>query len=976
MQEIPPTPEGGWIMVIGDYPDRMSDEARTLRESRDYSFLSKIFKNLGIEKRVWYHSAVRCSPIPFGKANNLKPKDVPTKTQIGHCSKILTEDIAAIKPKAIITVGPNGTQAALGRRDILSIATQRFERADGIPVFPVWGVSYVRRDHMRLLEPYGAQWEKVLNKIDNADAINLDLSMVQPVVGWTLREVKAWFEPVIENLSQLKTKADRRKTPLCWDTEGRRNRPYGKDFAVSMFSFYHPSQEQPLIIPVDHIEASGRFDKYVEENKLDFRTWEDEKARILKWLLPNVMQKRYPKIGHNLKFDENVVNAVYHVRVEGFEADTQLLAYCLNPTRVGYFGLDDLCREMVDVPEYWLAIKKWQEQKSIKGTPVEFDYTRVPWDILVPYAAWDAVTTYMIYREITRRLKRLDMGSWFVNNAYNPPKKNTFSVYDYAFECRRYHHLLATEMEFAGLSVDDRLVESVGLFYRDLKDEADKALNGLPEVVAYDKQRRTEGAKPNKDRNETEYHINWGSPPQLKDFFIRFLKLPVVNQTKTGGDSTDAYALKVWAEKHKSVVAKKLIEYREAAKFLTTYIDNLYTSDWEKRLVQMDNLVHSDFKCTSTATGRLSSARPNMQNLPRRGLVKRLYNSRFKDGWILQRDYSGLEVRILALMSRDKNLLRIYHEGGDVHFYTQKHFFGDKADKKNKEQRVICKSALFGKVYGQGDKGLFDLLTKNGVISPRTGKPITYEECTEFNQMLEKAYPGVADYIARCHSAAMKMKWCSTAFGFVRPLPEMHMYDQFVNLRESGDYESDESRELSMKIGDAKRQSQNSPIQGTAGDLTVFAAYLIGKALRKRREKEGKKALLVNCVHDSIYVDCPREEVAEVNAIMAAIMDNCTEWLPQLLPGYDCSWIDIPIIGEFEMGVDSKDCVTAIEEVSLINDDKVLKFKIPRDEKTDVPFVIPKNGGDHLVWDDDHEAIRTYLTNLRQENIWHGKKAA
>jgi DNA polymerase I-like protein with 3'-5' exonuclease and polymerase domains/uracil-DNA glycosylase len=353
---------------------------------------------------------------------------------------------------------------------------------------------------------------------------------------------------------------------------------------------------------------------------------------------------------------------------------------------------------------------------------------------------------------------------------------------------------------------------------------------------------------------------------------------------------------------------------------------------------------------------------PNVQALPRTGLVKRLYNSRFKDGWILQRDYSGLEVRVLALFSREPALLEAFRKKGDPHFKTQQHFFNNVADKKNKTQRSVCKRCLFGRIYGQGDQGLMELLRKERVMSPTTGEPITLEECSNFNKMIDNLYPQVCDWVQLAHAQAVQKCFTCSAFGFTVPLAAMTHYDRWKRDKKKGIRDAETSR----RIGAALRYSQNYCIQSTASDITTFAAYQIIRMLKSRK----LRALLVLVVHDAIYVDCPPEEVTEVSAIMHDVMDNLPDWIDQVLPGYDPSWIDIPIVGEGEIGINAIDAFGCAEEPTLLNytDDTQLLLNVPKYPEDDARSEqIKRMFGDAktINWKDGKAEIVDFLTSQR-----------
>ena len=371
---------------------------------------------------------------------------------------------------------------------------------------------------------------------------------------------------------------------------------------------------------------------------------------------------------------------------------------------------------------------------------------------------------------------------------------------------------------------------------------------------------------------------------------------------------------------------------------------------WDCTIEDDESYVGNGFQSHNSA--------PNVQAWPRDGLVKRIYNSRFENGWITQRDYSGLEVRILALFSREPALLEAFRTGQDPHFRTQSYFFKEQADKHNKTQRSVCKRCLFGRIYGQGDQGLLELLRKERVKSPFTGELITLEECTGFNEAIDQLYPKVCDWVKFAHQHAIKNHWCSSAFGFTIPMPEMVYYKKVSGPGVQYNQLTAEDKERRGQVAGAMRHAQNYPIQGTASDITTFAAWRICQQFRKQK----MKSLVVLIVHDAIYVDGPQEEVVEVNRIMKAVMDYTQDWLPEMLPGYDASWIDIPIIGEGEVGCNAKDALAVKSEPDENSDQLILS--VP-DE--DDGGVVKKLFGDAktVSFADSVQEVREYLNMKR-----------
>lgn len=429
-----------------------------------------------------------------------------------------------------------------------------------------------------------------------------------------------------------------------------------------------------------------------------------------------------------------------------------------------------------------------------------------------------------------------------------------------------------------------------------------------------------------KSKYDTLPEINWKSGAHVSRLFYNYIGYEAIYKTDTGAPSTAEEALSHFVTHEKDEVATLLLEHREMAKFCDGFLSKLTNENQEENLISnVDGKIHPSFGTTDTATSRLNATKPNVQQIPSGGYVKRVYGSRYDNGWMLQRDYSGLEVRILALLSGDPSLRGAFLNGEDVHFKTQQFFFKANADKSNKPQRTVCKNALFGRVYGQGDVGLYEILTKNRVLSPNTGEPISMEECTEFNKLIDSSYPLAAAWISGAHRAARLTGYATSAFGFLRPLEVLKSQFQWERQKDI-EYKAGELSARTLILGreikGAQRRSQNTPIQSTAGDLTVFAA----SAVNRRYKKELPRALLCNLVHDSLWTDCyDIEDAARAVWICKDTMDNMDRVLPRMLPDYDASWIDIPIIGESEIGINAKDTFTLFREPQFDGDTFYIK---------------------------------------------------
>lgn len=908
----------------------------------------------------WYHPVTKCRPMEFVTWEDDPTKEISQETKLTlpkakRCWHLIERDIAKIRPKAIITSSPQILKFLTGYGDIGVAAWKRYtghyNTASGekieVPVFATIPLFDVLKDRKRLGPIFGEKLKDIINRIENP--VSYAYVKKSGLIDFTLaREpetIRKWFSGLTYDIYN----------PLSWDVETKGLKVWDKGFKVGVFSFSHPARKKPLIV--------------VNDDYLYFKqltgTQTDSSARELSGALmaeiktvlenPDIL-----KIGHNLGFDTKAVFARFKITVEGFLNDTLLMAYVLNASSQGGRRLEDLIREFLPgVPEYWTGMDDF----TAENPGIAYDYTSYPPDKVLPYAAYDTMTVSHLYSEMLKNYqKRIEegFGGWFVVSD-EEPRVEGYNLIQYSFYVRSLHHRLCSHMEIQGLQVDMSIFQTIATHYRQEFDRLIGDLNGHEKVTTFRKEKLPECFKegsPQRKKLEREIEkgnlpeINWGSPKQVSTFLFDYMEYEPVGLTATGTPTTNDAALSTLVAKTQCPIVATLGELRGFQKFLSSFIDPLErTGDDPKkaRILHDGNKLHAQFQTSSARTGRLSCKDPNLQQLPREGLVKKLYISSHKGGWLYQRDYSGLEVRILACVSRDARLVDDFLNGRDPHFRTQQYFFKEKADKHNKTQRSICKQVLFGRVYGQTAIGLYSLLRAKQVQSPFTGLPVTLEECEQFNSMIDELYPGVEEWVTFAHAQATENAWVCSPFGFVRPLPAMASYEHYEeerNLRNR----SKEFGFLRSEINAAFRQAQNTPIQSAASDLTVAAGWEV-----LRRFKEAKlKSTVCSLVHDSIWTDVAHDdEMLDVARIMHDVMDRSQEWLPELLPGFDTSWMVVPIIGEVEMGVNAKDTVTSCEEPTDLDTSKKLIFDIPKDWQEIL--------GEKLEWNEGRKELRNFL---------------
>ena len=331
-----------------------------------------------------------------------------------------------------------------------------------------------------------------------------------------------------------------------------------------------------------------------------------------------------------------------------------------------------------------------------------------------------------------------------------------------------------------------------------------------------------------------QFNIN--STQQFGHILFDKLGLPPVKKTKTGY-STSAEVLEKLRGKHPIVEA--VLDYRQLAKLKSTYVDGLM------KVIAPDGRIHTSFQNTVTATGRLSSTEPNLQNIPVRtelgAELRRMFVA--PEGKVLvDADYSQIELRLLAHIAGDEHMIAAFRSGEDIHTVTASQVFGVPPESVTHEMRRRAKAVNFGIVYGISD---FSLSQDIGV---------TRAEAREYMEKYFEKYSGVHAYMTRVVEQAKENGWVSTLMGRRRWLPELKSSN--FNLRSFGE-----------------RVALNMPIQGTAADIIKLAMIKV----RDRLLSEGLEARLVLQVHDELIVECPECETERVKALLEGEMEHVVE---------------------------------------------------------------------------------------------------
>jgi DNA polymerase-1 len=331
--------------------------------------------------------------------------------------------------------------------------------------------------------------------------------------------------------------------------------------------------------------------------------------------------------------------------------------------------------------------------------------------------------------------------------------------------------------------------------------------------------------------------FNINSPQQLGRVLFGELKLPGAKKTKSGY-STDASVLDGLREVHP--VVKLILEYRQLMKLRSTYIDAL-----PALINPRTGRVHTSFNQAVTATGRLSSSDPNLQNIPIRGELGRQMRQAFiaePPSFLVGGDYSQIDLRVLAHLSQDPRLLAAFRQDEDIHAATASEVFGVALTEVNSEMRRIAKVVNFGIIYGMSDYGL------------EQATELSREEAAQFIASYFQRYPKVKDYIESTKQQARKRGYVQTLLGRRRYIPELDSPNRQV--REA-----------------AERMAINMPVQGTAADIIKLAMI----NLQREIDKRGLRSKMILQVHDELLFEVPPEELEQVKVLLRETMSQAME---------------------------------------------------------------------------------------------------
>ena len=531
-------------------------------------------------------------------------------------------------------------------------------------------------------------------------------------------------------------------------------------------------------------------DEYIIKNKIDkiYAYFKDEntvyfsnilgKENILKEIFEDGNIKKY---GYKTSTDYLLLKQL-GITTKGIVYDAEIAVYDLDPSNMKY-KMEDVAYQYLDfsIEEYikGLGIKKEEQINLFEENSKSNEYENT-------LNALNAYLIQKLYEKTIKEIKNLNEMDLF-NNIEMPLVE------------------VLAEMQYEGIKIEKDKLESFGVELKQNIDELTKEIYDL---------------------SGQEFNIN--STKQLGEILFEKLKLPVVKKTKTGY-STDVDVLEKLKSEHP--IIEKILEYRSLTKLNSTYVEGL-----KPYINKVTGRIHSYFHQTITATGRISSTEPNLQNIPTRiELGKRLR----KAFVFIDADYSQIELRVLAHISQDENMINAFKHDEDIHKQAASNVFNVPIEEVTKEQRSHAKAVNFGIVYGISDFGLGEQIG----VSRKKAKDY-------INQYLEK-YSGIKKFMDDIVEKAKEQGYVETLFNRRRYIPELKSKN--FNIRQFG-----------------SRVAMNTPIQGTAADIMKIAMINVYKKLKE--EKLESKLILQ--IHDELLIEAKEDEKERVKNILQSCMEN------------------------------------------------------------------------------------------------------
>ncbi len=507
---------------------------------------------------------------------------------------------------------------------------------------------------------------------------------------------------------------------------------------------------------------------------------------VLDALKPILESDTVIKVGQHIKYDKNVL-ANYDITLNGIGFDTMLESYVLNSTAQRH--------DMDSLALAYLGHKTIHFEEIAGKGAKQLTFNQISLEEAGPYAAEDADITLRLHNAIWTKLKEI------------PELKNLLIDVEVPLAC------VLSRMEQEGVLIDSQR----------LRQQSQDLATRIAELE-------------NEVHEEAGEPFNLGSTKQLQHVLFEKMSLPIIKKTPKGAPSTSEDVLQELALEYP--LPKKIMEYRGLTKLKNTYTDKL-----PKMINHRTGRVHTSYHQAVTATGRLSSTDPNLQNIPIRNEEGRRVRQAFvprEGNKFVAADYSQIELRIMAHLSGDKGLLDAFAHGKDIHKATASEVFGVPLDEVTTEQRRSAKAINFGLIYGMSAFGLSKQLN------------IPRNEAQKYMDLYFERYPGVLEYMDSTRESAKEKGYVETVFGRRLYLPDIKASN---GARRKG----------------AERAAINAPMQGTAADIIKMAMIKVDDWIRKNASDD---VTMMMQVHDELVFEIKEDKVETYVSTITALMES------------------------------------------------------------------------------------------------------
>jgi len=799
-------PKKAKILLVGEAPGQDEDlDGRPFIGSAG-QLLDDVFSELKIDReKIYITNAVKCAtPVENKK---------PGKKDITCCRQHLLEEIEKVKPNVIGCLGAVALEAVLKRTGITKLQNNVFISKElDIKVVPVLHPAYILR---------------------NPSLYSSLVKGIQLIKSESKKKEKV-------DVATIKTKHIDAATPKQIDkvlTQLEKVDAFTFDLETTSLN---PIEAKIIMIALSWQVGLGITIKWKSFSK-------KQRDRLQKIFL-----SKKEKAGHNLKYDVQVLWA-NKVRVKGPFFDT-LPAMALINENIKDKGLEALTLRYLDLGEYWKPLNEFKEEylKQHKMKKEEFRYDMMPYDILCKYAQGDADATHRLYVKFKKELTRQGLLRFY--------KKYTLPTLK-----------VIMQVEFRGIKVRRKKLAKLIVAYKKQVAESAKAIQDNKTVKKYQKIRYAHVSRTLEEKWKTskmlrsrfpevqeylktrikdkDWEFNPRSPKQLSEMLFDVMKLPVIKKTATQQASTDEEVLNILANDHSVEVAQKIIENRKLTKFLSTYLESVYQKS------AVDGRIHPSYMQHRAVTGRLSSANPNFQNIPRDAKEFKKCFIADKGMTIVKADLAQAEFRCWAHYSNDKRMIEDIESGMDIHRKMASKVFGVPEDEVTKDQRTAAKNCVFGLMYGRGSKA----------IAAQYG--ISVEDAEEVRNLFFKDYPMAALWLDKQVAHAEEKQYVKTWMGRIRRLPEIVSDDHMIK-------------------SEAERQAKNSPIQGLASDMNNH--FMVVNL--KHAKKKGIKCYPVGTIHDANLIQVKESDADALIKIMKTVVNTA-------FPEFKCT-----MVLDFEIG--------------------------------------------------------------------------